>query len=204
MYAELMHGSFEVEKSDTDPRQAIIAGTRSIAWTWRIRAKELGTQSITVNVYGEWTVDGETFRNLATSITLKVNVVEKSIPPKVPGGPLSSILTIIVICGAIGLIIAFLMYRVNLSKKLKDTAEDQQREERQIKLRQTLDEFFTLSELRGLCFDMNIDFENLGGETKSDKVVALIEFCKHRGRTSELEAKVSELRPNASQEDKPE
>ena len=70
--------------------------------------------------------------------------------------------------------------------------------ERRIKLRRILDELFNMGELRALCFDMHIDFEGLTGETKPDKVIALIEFCERRGRTSELETRVYALRPDVS------
>ena len=76
--------------------------------------------------------------------------------------------------------------------------------ERRIELRRILDELFNMGELRGLCFDMHIDFEELAGATKPEKVIALIEFCERRGRISELETKVYTLRPNASLEDMPE
>ena len=76
--------------------------------------------------------------------------------------------------------------------------------ERRIKLRRILDEFFSMGELRGLCFDMQIHFDELAGETKPEKVIALIEFCERRGRISELETKVYTLRPDASLEDMPE
>lgn len=87
---------------------------------------------------------------------------------------------------------------------IKESTKGTLTNERRIKLRQILDEFFSMGELRGLCFDMHIDFEGLAGETKPEKVMALIEFCEHRGRISELETRVYTLRPNTSLEDTPE
>ena len=80
----------------------------------------------------------------------------------------------------------------------EESARSTPTKERRIKLRRILDELFNIAELRGLCFDMHIDFEELAGETKPDRVIALIEFCERRGRTLELETKVYTLRPNVS------
>ncbi len=53
-------------------------------------------------------------------------------------------------------------------------------------LRQNLERHFSLSTLQTLCFDMGIEFENLPGETRSDKVRALIELCERTEQIDEL------------------
>ena len=40
---------------------------------------------------------------------------------------------------------------------------------------------FTLDELSTLCFQLNIDFEELAGETKQKKVQSLLEYIVRRG-----------------------
>ena len=45
-------------------------------------------------------------------------------------------------------------------------------------LRNNLSESFNLSEIQDLCFDLNIDYENLHGQTKNEKSRAIIEFCE--------------------------
>ena len=54
---------------------------------------------------------------------------------------------------------------------------------------------FDLSELHDLCFRLNIDSENLRGETKADKTRELMEFCRRRGRMTALVRHLMELRP---------
>ncbi len=46
-----------------------------------------------------------------------------------------------------------------------------------------------------LCFELNIDFENLAGATKKDKVRELLQHCQRYGRLEELQTEVGKLRP---------
>ncbi len=63
-------------------------------------------------------------------------------------------------------------------------------------LRQNLVAAFNDSELRDLCFDMNVDYETLNGENKADKARELIAFCERRQIVRDLAARCRELRPN--------
>jgi SOS regulatory protein LexA len=67
---------------------------------------------------------------------------------------------------------------------------------RSLLLYQMLNNYFNKSELHGLCFELKIDYENLSGKGKSDKVRELIEYCRRHGITDKLINKCSELRPN--------
>ncbi len=71
-----------------------------------------------------------------------------------------------------------------------------------VKLRQNLVADFNDSELRDLCFDMNVDYESLNGENKADKARELIAFCELRQIVPDLVARCRELRPNTSWEGK--
>ena len=53
-------------------------------------------------------------------------------------------------------------------------------------LRQILTQSFNLDELRALCFDLNVDFENLPGEGKFAKAQSLIEHFHNRRRLNVL------------------
>jgi hypothetical protein len=64
-----------------------------------------------------------------------------------------------------------------------------------IELRQWLTTSFNESELRMLCFDLSIDYENLAGERKTDKIRELIMYFERRGNLMDLISKVKELRP---------
>lgn len=59
-------------------------------------------------------------------------------------------------------------------------------QERIISLRDKVKSHFKKSELRDLCLELGVDYEDLPGERKSDKVRELILFCKHRGEMSSL------------------
>ncbi len=63
-------------------------------------------------------------------------------------------------------------------------------------LRKILRKSFSEGDLRDLCQDLDIDYDDLPGEGKADKVRELIIFCDQRGRLSELLSKCQELRPD--------
>ena len=72
------------------------------------------------------------------------------------------------------------------------------------KLRQNLTSCFSESELRDLCFDLDIDYETLPGTGKGDKVRELVLYCIHHDCIRELAAQVSRLRPTVNWEGVPE
>ena len=57
-------------------------------------------------------------------------------------------------------------------------------------------EFFDLSGLNTLCFGLGIDFEDLSGSNKNDKIRELIKYTIHHGRLSELLESLQKERPN--------
>lgn len=65
------------------------------------------------------------------------------------------------------------------------------------RLAMAIERHFDLGELRGLAFRMNIDDENLRGETLMEKSISLVQFCYRRGRLPELVGLVREERPHA-------
>ncbi|MCP4538838.1 MAG: hypothetical protein GY832_17020 [Chloroflexi bacterium] len=69
------------------------------------------------------------------------------------------------------------------------------------KLRQTLAKGFNDTELRDLCFDLNIDDENLFGENAVDIAREIAAYAMRHGRLDELFAIVKELRPHVSWQD---
>lgn len=54
------------------------------------------------------------------------------------------------------------------------------------KLREAMINSFNLEEINSLCFDLLVDYEELSGNTKSQKVVALIQLLARRERLNEL------------------
>lgn len=64
-------------------------------------------------------------------------------------------------------------------------------------LRQILWDHFNLTEIRDLCFELDIDFENLSGSSKPDKIRELILYCERHGLNDKLIQTCLRLRPNA-------
>lgn len=64
------------------------------------------------------------------------------------------------------------------------------------KLLRAINDSFGENDLRDLCFDLQLDFENLPGPTKKDKARELIIHFDRRKRINVLVAAFSELRPN--------
>ena len=65
-------------------------------------------------------------------------------------------------------------------------------------VRRILVEYFDLEELRTLCFDLGVDFDNLRGEGKSSKARELIAYLQRRDQLNRLTRYIRQLRPNIS------
>ena len=65
-----------------------------------------------------------------------------------------------------------------------------------IRLRELLSDSFNLEELRLLCFDLGLDYENLAGGTKGMKAQNLITYLQRRGKLQRLLDVVKSQRPN--------
>jgi len=58
-------------------------------------------------------------------------------------------------------------------------------------LRVTLGEVYNISELRVLCFDLGIDWDEIAGERKSERIADLLGYCERHKRLPDLMAKVN-------------
>lgn len=67
-----------------------------------------------------------------------------------------------------------------------------------IELRNFITTTFNDNELRDLCFDLKIPYEDLGGEGRSAKARELVAYCQRRDRLAELEATCLRLRSDVS------
>ena len=63
-------------------------------------------------------------------------------------------------------------------------------------LPEQISQHFSLDELRGLCFDVSINYESLRGETIEAKALALVEFCERRQLLDRLLAACAAQRPS--------
>ena len=57
--------------------------------------------------------------------------------------------------------------------------------------------YFSESEIQALCFDLNIDYENLPGNRKGDKVIGLLASIERREQIPDLLKLCAARRPNA-------
>ena len=54
-------------------------------------------------------------------------------------------------------------------------------------LRQAINKRFSISDIRTLCFDLGVEYEELGGGPKSDIITALIIYFQHHERLQDLQ-----------------
>ncbi|MDQ1301718.1 MAG: hypothetical protein QG637_1640 [Chloroflexota bacterium] len=64
-------------------------------------------------------------------------------------------------------------------------------------LRQLLDERFSDGELRTLCCDLDVDYDDLPGSGKADKARELVSYMARRGSLSKLVRVGQQSRPDA-------
>ena len=59
---------------------------------------------------------------------------------------------------------------------------------------------FNLDELRALCYDLGLEYENLRGETRDARALALVELCARRDKSGQLLQLCREKRPSLTWE----
>lgn len=64
-----------------------------------------------------------------------------------------------------------------------------------VRLRQALDDGYNDSELRDLCFELNIDYEDLPGDGQSAKARELVLYARRHGLLAQMVEKVMQERP---------
>lgn len=67
-----------------------------------------------------------------------------------------------------------------------------------VKLSKLVARHFDTSELKALCFELEINYDDLNGANKQDKARELISYLERRNKIMELVAKFKALRPNSS------
>ncbi len=55
---------------------------------------------------------------------------------------------------------------------------------------------FTIAEIQNICFDLGIEYENIEGNTKSNKARSLVKHCKRTGQLAQLVEQCKQLRPS--------
>lgn len=85
-----------------------------------------------------------------------------------------------------------------VSRKRRTSSRSGRATSSQTSTREHLTTHFSSGELRDLCFDLDIDYDSLPGNGKSDKARELVAYCLRHGRAQELVARCRELRPQIS------
>ena len=67
-----------------------------------------------------------------------------------------------------------------------------------VQLRDQINERFSQIEIKHLCFDLQVDYDNLEGDLKLSKITALIQYLNRRNRLDELFIRCSQLRPKVN------
>jgi Effector-associated domain 7 len=67
----------------------------------------------------------------------------------------------------------------------------------QVRVKNVLQEQFNREELRSLCFDLGVDWDDLEGSTLSIKAISLVGYFQRRSRLAELVAAMRTARPGA-------
>src|SRR4029453_7991392 len=68
--------------------------------------------------------------------------------------------------------------------------------ELRVRLREILSDRFDESELKTLCFDLDISYENLPGSSKADRARELVAYCERHACTRTLIQTGAQLRPD--------
>ena len=62
-------------------------------------------------------------------------------------------------------------------------------------LPEQISQHFSLDELRALCYDLKIEYENVRGETRDAKALSLVTLCTRQGKLDQLVTLCQEKRP---------
>lgn len=78
----------------------------------------------------------------------------------------------------------------------EESAADQQLNQPNAQqIRRLIAGYFSLQELKTLCFELDVEFDDLGGEGRSDKARELVTFVQRRGRLIDLLQTLASERP---------
>lgn len=79
------------------------------------------------------------------------------------------------------------------------TASPANRSINKVTLAEKINQKFDLQELQALCFQLeDVEYDNLSGETKNGRVIALLEYLDRRDRLAELIPVLQKERPNVT------
>lgn len=88
--------------------------------------------------------------------------------------------------------------KVTIDQTDNRESQSQINENEHIFLNEKLSNHFNTEEVRTLCFSLNVDYDNLPADGKSNKVRELILHCIRNQCIDQLKVKCKELRPKVS------
>lgn len=65
-----------------------------------------------------------------------------------------------------------------------------------LKLREILDQKFSLTEFQALCVELGLDIDDLSGDTLEDRIIALLTLLRHRDEVGRLVNLIAKYRPD--------
>ncbi len=103
------------------------------------------------------------------------------------------------IVGILGVGIAYLNYRKSHQTPPAPDAPAVLDNERQVQLHRWLDDYFNDQELRSLCLEIGVDYDDLPFSGQSAKARELVGWCARNGRLDTLETIIHQQRPNLNE-----
>ncbi len=65
-----------------------------------------------------------------------------------------------------------------------------------LKLREILDQKFSLTEFQALCTELGLDIDELGGDTLEDRIISLLTLLRHQDQVGRLVDLIAKYRPD--------
>ena len=134
-----------------------------------------------------------------TSNAYALNPNQKDVVVMMQGSALSSWL--LFIFSLFSMTFTYLTYRQNKSQQVAASTFHLSKlnTQLQVKLHQVLDNYFNEQELRDLCFDMGVEYEDLPALGQDNKARELVASFARSGHLHTLEAEIAKQRPHIFQ-----
>lgn len=184
-----------------DNAEQLLSTVEPTEWTWSVRARKGGQQTLFLTVYRLIEYAGKenwrTVKSYESHIQVTVTLPQRlgQFDWRWPAVLLAFLL--------LGLIIVWAITRLRRPVLATDLTAGQRLpslSKESAKLHHDLAERFNKEELRSLCFDLGIRDENLAADTLDGMARELVAYCERTGQIPDLVARCRELRPHVSWE----
>lgn len=199
---------FLIEDMD-QATKPIISGQETI-WRWQVTPKQDGNKLLLMQISIPVEIEGEILENAQMlaqrDLSILVNQEPTPIPTATPtnmeriesdfiNNPVAVFGTILTfVIGLLTVLIAYLTYRHNKNKPEPATPSTLDTSQ-QVRLHQILDNDYNDQELRDLCFELGVDYEDLPFPGQSNKARELVALMNRKGQLDKLETVIRRDRP---------